>query len=55
MITHSVKETRQQREQWGLEVGGWRLEVEGSGEVGRRVGQNVKKRDRQYRGVFLKK
>ena len=36
-------------------VRGWRLEVEGSGEVGRRVGQNVKKRDRQYRGVFLKK
>ena len=53
MITHSVKETRQQNEQWGIEVGGWRQS--GSGEVGRGVGQNVKKRDSQYRGVFLKK
>ena len=37
MITHSVKETRQQNEQWGIEVGGWRLEAVrkwGSGEGG---------------------
>ena len=42
-ITHSAKETRQQKEQWGA----WGREVTGKGEEG--VGQNLKKRDRQYR------
>ena len=42
VITHSVKETRQQKEQWG-----WGREVTGKGVE--RVRQNLKKRGRQYR------
>ena len=50
MITHSTKETEQQKEQWG-----WGVGVGGDREVGGEAGgQNLKKWGRQYRGVFIK-